>query len=107
MDIRRLIEHHQYGFDYHGDASRDTVDTLELVENMQLELEERKEYASEAIASLPDEDFLQELIDILFDAKKAKRKDETKEIVDKAINVLHNLQQELNSKNEYISDLLK
>lgn len=107
MNIQTLIDFHKYGLYHQGDAQRDTVDALEVLSETQAKMEDMQDSIKEAVSSLPEEDFLAELMDALISAKDAKTKAEKQEYIEEALKIAGGIQTELNSSTEYIVDLLK
>lgn len=107
MNLQRLLDHHKYDMYYQGDAKRDTIDALETIQDLELQNEDMKDNNREAINSLPDEDFFNDLMDALICAKDAKTKAEKQEYIEEALAIAYGLQSELNNTSEHIADLLK
>lgn len=105
--MRRLIEHLKYGLMYHGDAKRDTIDKLEEMETLTQKIDSMEESISEAIAATPEEDFFDELMDVLIAAKDAKTKAEKQELIEEAIALTDQLTNDLSNNTEYIIEMLR
>lgn len=88
----RLIDHLRYGTPYQGDATRDTLDALERLAEAEARVEALDDIKHEIIGLQPDEDCLQDVIDMLTD--------------DEAIEALEILQAELNGNAEHCKELL-
>lgn len=88
----RLIDHLRYGTLYQGDVTRDTLDALERLAEAEARVEALDDIKHEIIGLQPDEDCLQDVIDLLTN--------------DEAIEALEILQAELNGNAEHCKELL-
>lgn len=90
--MQRLIDHLRYGTPYQGDATRDTLDYLERLAEAEVREEALDDIKHEIIGLQPEEDCLQDVIDMLTD--------------EDAIEALEILQAELNGNAEHCRELL-
>lgn len=93
--MQRLIDHLRYGALYQGDATRDTLDCLERMAEAEARVEALDDIKHEIIGLQPDEDCLQDVIDLVASGD-----------TDVALSTLEILQAELNGNAEHCKELL-
>ena len=93
--MQRLIDHLRYGTPYQGDAKRDTLDYLGRLAEAEARMEELDDIKHEIIGLQPDEDCLQDVIDLVASGD-----------MDVATSALEILQAELNGNAEHCKELL-
>lgn len=104
--MQRLIDHYKYGLQYHGDATRDTVDALEEIHRLRNTVEALQAGVSEAMSQLPAEDELVEIINALRDALDMRLKRDIVERVERVLVMLEDKQQCMFNQSEYAQDLM-
>lgn len=105
-DLEKLIEFHRYPVEtciyYHGDIQRDTIDALESLNQAEMKVS----MIDEALAQLPEEDELAEILDSLTDALDMKKEDMIEQIK-KTLLLIEQKQEEMNQRAEHAYDVTK